>query len=136
MIMKTSQTDEKTMLGVIIGLLAGLWGIVVALLFAVSQIQMISPDTPLNLVVQSNGLGFLYLTVQLVAFALLSVVVYAAIVRSPYSSMWPNFFILVSILFIALSLIPGSTVGIPILPAAVGMLASGLLLKSRYTNQV
>lgn len=134
MSMKASQTDKKMMLGAIIGLLAGLWGIVVVLLFAVSQIEMISPDTPLNLILQSNGLGFLYLTVQLVVFAILSVVAYSAIVRSPSSSVWPNFFILVSILFIALSLIPGSTVGIPVLPAGVGMLASGLLLKSRYRN--
>jgi hypothetical protein len=127
---KGFQTDKITMLGAIIGLLAGLWGIVIALVFAVSQIQMISPNTPSNLVLQSNGLGFLYVAVQLVAFAILIIVAYAAIARRPYSRVWPNFFILVSILFIALSLIPGSTIGIPILPAAVGMLASGILLKA------
>ena len=125
----TYQTGKKPMLGAVIGLLAGLWGIVVTLLFAISQIQMISPGTPLNLVLQSDGAGFLYLALNLVAFILLTIIAYSVITRRPYRNVWPNFFILVSILFIGLSLIPGSTIGIPILPAAMGMLASGLLLR-------
>ena len=123
------QTGKKPMLGAIIGLLAGLWGIVVPLLFLTSQIQMISPGTPLSLVLQSDGLGFLYLALHLVTFALLTIVSYSAINRRPHRNVWPNFFILGSILFIGLSLIPGSTIGMPILPAAVGMLASGLILR-------
>jgi hypothetical protein len=130
MVVNTSQTGKKPRLGAIIGLFAGLWGIVVTLLYAISQIQMISPGTPLNLVLQSNGLGFLYLALHLMGFALLIFVAYSAMTRRPYRNVWPNLLILFSIVFIGLSLIPGSTIGISILPAAVGMLASGLFLNS------
>lgn len=122
------QKDKGSMYGGVIGVLAGLWGIVVTLIFTLSQIQMISRGTPVKVVLQSNGVGFLDLALHLVAFALVTIVAYSALTVRLHRNIWSKLFILISIVFIGLSLIPGSTIGMSILPAAVGILASGLFL--------
>lgn len=130
MIENTSGTDKKLLLGGLISILAGLWGIVITLIFTFSQIRMISPRTPVSVVLQSQSLGFLYLALHLVIFAFLTITAYSAIRMRPGRNIWSKVFIPVSIVLIGLSLIPGSTIGIFILPAAVGLLVGGVFLRT------
>lgn len=65
---KAIEPDKRHLPGGLVGMLAGLWGSIMVLLFAHSQVNMISPGTPLAIVFTASGVGFLYLGVQLTIF--------------------------------------------------------------------
>jgi hypothetical protein len=129
MVKNTHQVNNRLLFGSLIAILAGLWGIIVTIIFTLSQIEMISSGTPVNVVLRSYGLGFLYLVMHLIVFVIVTIFAYSAITARLLKNTWSKLIILVSIVFVGLSLIPGSTIGIFILPAALGMLTGGLLLR-------
>lgn len=125
---KIDPKNNPVMLAGFIGVLAGVWGIVITILFMVSQIRMILPGTPLNVILGSDSGDFLFLGFHLAAFVLLLIIAISVIRSNSQSIFWAWLVIVLSIIIIGLSLIPGSTIGFPILPGGVGMLVSGFLL--------
>lgn len=123
------RTNKRLLFGSLVGISAGLWGIIVTIIFILSQIQMISSGTPMNIVLRTYGMGFLYLAMHLIVFIISTILAYLAITARLLKKTWSKLLILVSIVFVGLSLIPGSTIGLFIIPAAAGLLASGLLLR-------
>jgi hypothetical protein len=122
------RTSTRRWLGSLLGLLAGLWGVTVILIFAVSQARMIAPETPLEIVLGSDGGTFLMLGLQLVGYVVCGTIALLAGLHKIRNIHWLRLMLLLSLAFLGLSVIPFSTLGAFNLPAAAGALASSFLL--------
>ncbi len=120
----------------LVGIVAGLWGVIVVLLFVFSQITMGSGNTSLLLSLGAYGVAGIYLGLQLAFFVGAIVVSFLEISSYPSPDRkWLLLLAVLSILLIVINLIPGSTMGLLVLPASVGVLASSLLfLATRPDN--
>lgn len=114
--------------GRLLGTVAGLWGNVVILVFVLSQIRMLSPGTPWAVVREAYGQGFLFLAAHWLAFTFGIAVSAPAIVgrRPRRRREWG--LVLLSVILVAVSLIPTSTIGGFVLPGTLGMLLGGVVL--------
>jgi hypothetical protein len=109
--------------------LSGLWGILAAGSFFLSQVNMIVPGMPLSLVVRSFGQGFLLLFFYL--FISIAIVIYAflSIRNQAIRFKVTHGFLLVTFILGGLAIIPGSSTGPVFIPTAIGTLASAFLIR-------
>jgi hypothetical protein len=110
-------TDRRPAFGAAIALLSALWGLGAAITFAFRMLAM-----------HAGVGGFLFLGLHVVPLLTLVAFGYFKTRASAPNNYWSLLFI-GSIVFLALSLIPGSTIGSIMLPAAIGMLLATLLLR-------
>lgn len=120
----------------LMGIVAGLWGVIVALLFVFSQIAMGSGNTPLLPSLGAYSVAGIYLGLQLAFFVGAIVISFLEISSYPSPDRkWLLLLAVLSILLIVINLIPGSTMGLLVLPASIGVLAASLLfLATRPDN--
>jgi hypothetical protein len=123
-----SRSNTWCWLASVLGMLAGLWGLIVMVVFGVSQFQMIGLGTPLEIVLGIEGPAFLVLGLQGVGYATCGTIAFLAGIRKLHNARWLWLMFLLSLVFLGLSVIPFSTIGPIDLPAAVGLLISSLLL--------
>lgn len=110
----------------LMGIVSAVWGIGITSLFLASQIRMDFPGTPMSILEFDSG-GLLFLGFHLAAFILLLLIAFSSLNSKSQNPVWSWLVIGLSIILIGVCLIPGSTIGFPLLPGAVGMLVSGLL---------
>lgn len=110
-------TNRRIAVAAVIAVLSALWGLGAAISFTFTMIAM---DTSL--------VGFLFLALHVILLLTLVACVYFKIrVKTPNN--YSPLLLIGSIVFLALTLISGSTIGSIMFPAAVGMLVSALLLR-------
>ena len=127
---KTSQSRSRRWLGAVLGTLAGVWGVTIILIFGYSQAQMITPGTPIDVVIGSFGTGLLILGLQGLGYIAGAVIAILAAANRIRNSRWLWLMLVFAVAMIGLSLIPFSSMALVNLPAAVGLMASGLLLRA------
>ena len=130
----TPQSRSRRWLGAVLGALAGVWGVTAILVFGYSQAQMITPDTPIDIVIGSFGLILLILALQGLGYIASGVIAILAGANRVRNSRWLWLMLVFAVAMIGLSLIPFSSMALVNLPAAVGLLASGLLLGPRLAS--
>src|SRR5258708_35840784 len=100
------RSKTKRWLGGLLGAFAGIWGVVVILAFGLSQVRMITPDTPLGVVLGSDGLGLTFLVLQLIGYAASAVIAVLAGGNRVRILNWLRLMLLLSLAFFGLSVIP------------------------------
>lgn len=126
--MSTGRSNKHRNIGAWLGILGGLYGIVVTLIWIANQAHMAS-GTPLSILILGfYGRGLVFLASHLALFiaALLSGV--RAMLAKPLDTPWLRLLVAFSLVYTCLSLLPFSTVGFSMLPGAAGSLVSNLLL--------
>jgi hypothetical protein len=103
-------------LAAVLAVLSVLWGLGAAISFAFTMIAM---DTPIG--------GILFLALHVILLITLVAFAYFKIRASAPNNYWP-LLLIGSIVFLALCLSPGSTMGSIMFPSAVGVLVVALLL--------
>ena len=123
-----SPSKMRYWLGAVLGLLAGVWGVTVMLVFALSQVRMIGPGIPIAVVFDIEGGGLMFLGLQAFGYAACAAMALLSAANKVRHRRWLWLMLAFSLVTLGLSLIPFSSVGLFTLPAALGLLASCLVL--------
>ena len=123
-----SRSSTRRWLGSWLGVLAGLWGVTVIVIFGISQAYMIEAGTPWEIAWVIEGPAFVVLGLHLLGYVACSAMALLAGIDRVRNINWLRLMLSLSLAFLGLSVIPFSTIGPFNWPAAVGLLASSLLL--------